>query len=292
MVDIKIAFDKDLHKPGDAITGEVIIESDEYDSYEAVRLDLFCTMKSEVSKGTGDSRRTYIDTEHIIQDKHYLAEQPQIQAGINKFPFSVELPIDVPGTYEGTNGEIVYEIRAVLEKENWIDPLVIEKLQVVWLVPRQNIESKSIHWIDEEEDYPRLEVSLDSNHLVLGEDLLFKVKVASGLDMRGLRVKIAYREEVAPKGMNDFSRDILAMIEYDKNEVMTDTWMDVRIPTSSEWPFPFLSKLIWTQYVLEVDIDVPFRTDITSRIPLLVTFPFHRDSTSTDDTVIFEWDSK
>lgn len=292
MVDLKINFDKEFYKPGDIISGEVVAKSDKYESFEAVRVEFNCTMKSEATRGSGDSRRTYIDTEFIIQEKQYIADKPQLQAGLNKFPFTIRIPIDAPGTYDGSNGEIIYEIIAVLEKENWLDPAVIEKIQVAWLVPRQNIESRTIRRVKADKEISKLEVSVDSNHLVLGQDFSFKIKVASEQDMRGIRAKIAYKEQVAPDSMNESSRDVLTMIEYDKSEVMTDSWMNIRLPTSSEWPFPFLSKLIWTHYVLEVDIDVPYHSDITVRIPLVVTFPFQRESSVTDDTVVFEWDNQ
>ena len=64
----------------------------------------------------------------------------------------------------------------------------------------------------------------------------------------------------------------------------------MNISTSKEWPYPFMSELIWTQSILRVEIDVPYRFDVILEIPLKLQFPFEEETQTSVTEPLFDWD--
>lgn len=290
MLDIQIVLDKEEYKPGDSVKGQVRITSDEVQSYEALRLDFIGVMLSRVIQGSGKHRRIYEVENPIIDESHNLVESLELQSGLNSFDFTLQIPNAAPGSYHGHNGWIQYAATVVLEKKNWPDPKKMQPIHVVWLFDASKPQSKPIQIEKTDEDYTPLVLDLPSNVLELGKDFSFKLRISDKQKLREVRAFIIYKEQVAPRGIREEYLDKLGRWSISESELIRNSWTDVRISSSTEWPFPFMSELIWTQYVLRVEIDVPFRFDLVVEVPLQMFYPFEPVESTSEIEPIFEWE--
>eukprot|EP00116_Pleurobrachia_bachei_P004158 sb/3464420/ len=123
------AFELHLDAPqpvyyaGQLITGKVhLVLRDELD-FRVIQLKLNGTANvhwSE-SRGSGDNRRTvHYRNSEVYLDIHLnlcgTGEKTSLQAGVHDFPFSITLPVNLPSTFVGDFGRVVYVLSAKIDR--------------------------------------------------------------------------------------------------------------------------------------------------------------------------------
>ncbi|MBD3408259.1 MAG: hypothetical protein GF411_19205 [Candidatus Lokiarchaeota archaeon] len=290
MTQLSITTDREIYRPGEEIRGQVHVICDKLETCEALRLDYKGVIQSRVILGSGKHRRIYENVIPVIDNSETLLEAPEFQAGTNSFNFTLTIPRDAPGSYYGHNGWIQYSVSAVIEKKNWPDKTESTPIQIAWLASNPEMKSETIHWpYDKKEESP-LELDIQDDVVTLGKDFTFKFRVQDQQKLREVRAYLVYKEQVAPDGIKEAYLDKLGSWRIPDSELTRNSWIDVRLNTSNDWPLPLMSELVWTQYVLRVEVDVPFRFDHVAEIPLKVFYPFETREQESETDTIFEWE--
>uniref|UniRef100_A0A0C9QG07 ARRDC2 protein n=1 Tax=Fopius arisanus TaxID=64838 RepID=A0A0C9QG07_9HYME len=119
-----------VYSPGETITGEAVVDLDEAATCRGISLRFKGRSKVHWSetRGTGKNRRTvyyraeenYFGTEvYVVGSSHGEIE---LVGGQHIFPFTFTLPMNIPNSFEHKYGDVVYNIKAVMDIAWALDP--------------------------------------------------------------------------------------------------------------------------------------------------------------------------
>ncbi len=266
---ISLNLKKKTYLPGDRIEGFVTVSTDEYFECNRVVLSIKGQERSRVVRGSGDTRRVYLEKKQHIDKQIELVGSTGIQAGDTNFPFSFVLPENIPHSFQGTYGRVEYKLEAKVEVSWAIDPKTRKKMAVGR--KHEMPIAHSVYTNLDDDDARLLSVQLSSDVIHLGSDYPIKLMVSSEAKMRGVRVELIYHEFVSPKGHKATKKQTLAKLLFDELELPRQMWLDATIHTQGEWLLPFKSELIETYYKLKVTLDIVWRLDKVLWIPVKAT---------------------
>ncbi|KXH73524.1 MAG: hypothetical protein AM326_10615 [Candidatus Thorarchaeota archaeon SMTZ-45] len=251
---IDIKFSQRNAKPGDCISGVVVVETDK--AFECNRVILKLKGKERTEMGSGDSRIT--DDVIHLQGKIELCEATEIPIGKSEFPFKFKLDNELPPTYSGYGGFIEYSAEAVVEMDWAIDPKMTRRFRVLPIQPA---------YIPEADGYNPMNKDLDVLHVELLSDIL---RMKQGLPVRfmvdehsrvnGVRLEIRRKEHIKCRSRNGthdvvITKKFIPLTTGDfhrwREEIMGKGWQRV----------PFESKLVRTSYFLKVVLEMKWELD-------------------------------
>lgn len=102
-------------------------------------------------------RTAMVAKEKYFDGKMYLAgtsdgrDDFALKAGMHVYPFGLELPSDLPSSFEARHGHIRYTIEVVIDVPLWMNKVFKEEFTVI----------KSLNL----DDHPSLRVNIHRNHL-------------------------------------------------------------------------------------------------------------------------------
>jgi hypothetical protein len=274
---VSLNLRKKAYLPGDRIEGFVTVSTDEYFECNRVVLSIKGLEQSRVTEGSGDTRRVYSEKKHHIDKRVELVGSTGIQAGETRFPFRFVLPANIPGSFQGINGEIDYKLEAKAEISWAIDPKAEQKIAIG--MKQETPNEQSVHANLDDDGVRLLSVQLSSDLVRLGRDYPIKLMVSSEAKIRGVRIELVYHEFVSPEGHESTRKKTLVKLFLEDLELPREMWIDATIGTQDGWLQPFKSELIETYYKLKATLDIAWRLDKTIWIPLKIT---HEPSQNVD----------
>jgi len=272
---ITLNLEEKTYLPGDRIEGLVTVSTDEYFECNRVVLSIKGQERSRVVRGSGKSRRVYLERKHHIDEQIELVGSTGMQAGKTNFPFSFVLPRNIPGSFQGTYGKIEYKLEAKVEISWATDPKARQKITID--MKQEMANEQSVYENLDDNDARLLSVQLPSDMIHLGQDYPIKLMVSSETKIRGVRIELVYHEFVSPRGHKATRKQTLAKLYLEELELPREMWIDAAIGTQGEWLQPFKSELIETYYKLKVTLDIAWRIDKTIWIPLKITHELNQN---------------
>lgn len=198
--------------PGNTVRGIVVCDFKTSKNFRQIRVIL---KGEESTRWTHTQRTTNSENESETRTVHYggnhelvsmgqiLLGPGQINAGRHALPFEFPLPSELPGSFKHKYGNIVYTIKATVDrawKTNISDKKEIVILQLIKLyeippsfkVPVVNSDEKKIFSFGFGNNHVRMDVILQSRAFVVTEKVGFKVyiKNMSNTKVAGLRAQI------------------------------------------------------------------------------------------------------
>ncbi len=266
---VSLNIEKKTYLPGDRIEGLVTVSTDEYFECNRVVLSIKGQERSRVVRGSGDTRRVYLEKKQHIDERIELVGSTGMPAGDTNFPFSFILPENIPHSFQGRYGRVEYKLVAKVEVSWAIDPKTRKKFSVG---RKHEIPiAHSVYSNLDDDDARLLSVQMPSDVIHLGRDYPIKLMVSNEVKMRGVRIELIYHEFVSPKGHKATKKQTLAKLVLDELELPRQMWIDATIHTQGEWLLPFKTELIETYYKLKVTLDIAWRIDKTIWVPLKIT---------------------
>jgi predicted RNA-binding Zn-ribbon protein involved in translation (DUF1610 family)/sporulation-control protein spo0M len=125
MGEMRIDLQKVIYVPGDEINGYLHVSLDKPISQRSATLSLTGKERTEVTYHAGKSQATAKEESEFLRQESQLPlptnEKGRLKPGDYTIPFRFTLPEELPGTYEGTNAKIIYEIAAKIDVPNAFD---------------------------------------------------------------------------------------------------------------------------------------------------------------------------
>lgn len=251
---VDIMFSQRNARPGDSISGVVVVETDK--TIECNRVVLKATGKERTEMGSGDSR---ITDEHVhLRGKNILSEATEIPYGKSEFPFKFKLKTGLPPTYSGYYGWVEYNVEAVVEMNWTLDPKMTRRFGVLPMQPACLPESDGYNPKNKDSDQIHIELQSDVLRMKQGIPVRFMVEEHSRVN--GVRVEIRRREYAKCRG-RDGTHDVTIATEF--IPISTGDfhrWKDVLV--GANWRrVPFQSKLLRTVYFLKVILEMRWEID-------------------------------
>ena len=267
--EIEIMLERTTYSPGEQIEGYVYVTTDDDFEYNAITLTMRGYEKTTVTRGSGKNRRVYRDKHDYINETVLLAEPGTLYPGDHRFDFALILPKEIPGSYYGIAGKIIYQIEAKIEVSWAIDPKTKQELFVAQTIEQISPQRK-IGYI-EHEGQSLLEIELERDTVEIGRDFTVRVRLNPVREFRCIRMELFHEEEVIADGYHDTAKRRISGWELPDEKLPPGVWVDVGMSTSTEFPLTFRTHLIDSRYVLKFTIDIPWRLDKKLETPIAVT---------------------
>jgi hypothetical protein len=223
---------------------------------------------SRVTRGSGDSERTYSATHDIYRHEGELTNAKEFYMGQHRLPFNFTLPEGLAPSYNGSHGWIRHTVEAKIEVSWARDPRDSVEISIPMLVSGIVPESEFREATIEHDEEWLLRLQTPNDVINLGDRFTFKLVVSKKTKVNGIRVEIVHREYVAPEGEKETTDKAMNWWTIKGEELPRDVWLDVWLDTHPSWPAPFQSELIRNEYWLKVKLDIPLRIDKSIEIPL------------------------
>jgi hypothetical protein len=268
MREVFFVLPSEEYMPGENITGTLHLRCDDDFDCNRVVLELIGQEVTEVTVGSGDDRRTYKDTHDIVNLEMELSGPQQVYPGEKRFDFSIRLPPILPPSYNGPCGTIRYYLSGKAEVSWSIDPKAMAPISIPMVRPEHPPENRHFHFVSGRNESWVMRVESGSDTLFFGDKYKFRIIVAEGARLRKVKAHLFLVELVAPDGYENKTYKLMNSWEIPDKELPRNAWLDVWMETMRDWPAPFTSNLIRTEYWLHVGLDVPWLPDKVIEIPL------------------------
>ncbi|MHA1963712.1 MAG: sporulation protein [Candidatus Thorarchaeota archaeon] len=259
---VSIYTEKDQFRPGDEVSGHVVVSTDETFSCNRIILKLRGKEYTHYQAG----KIHVAETHDLLDDDITLWEGGDIHSGDMRIEFSFKLPEELPSTHDGFFGEVNYAVEAVVEVDRAKDPKSKLKLIVYGRAPPYIPEPLDQLPLREEREHLQAEIPTDILRPNKGLVVRFLVKKRSRI--KGVRLDIMKREDVVCQGRNlDSNRGFSEKrIPISFNKV--DRWIEETIHEDWSSMVPFEGKLIKSSLVLKVVLEVGLSLDPFVEFPL------------------------
>ena len=259
---VSIYSEKDQFRPGDEVSGHVVVSTDKYFTCNRIILKLRGKEYTHYQAG-----KIHVSESHdILNDDITIWEGGDIQSGETRIEFSFNLPEEIPSTHDGVYGEINYYVEVVVEVDRAKDPKSKMKFTVYGRTPRYIPEPMDRLPIGEEKEYLQAEIPTDILRPNKGLVVKFRVKERSRI--KGVRLDIVKREDIVCQGRDlDSSTGISEKrIPITYNDF--DQWIEETVHEDWSTMVPFEGKLIKTSLFLKVVLEVGLAFDPFVEFPL------------------------
>ncbi|CAL8089675.1 unnamed protein product [Orchesella dallaii] len=179
--------------PGQTITGKVILVLDQEKNSQGLKLKLNGEAEVKWQEGIqGQSgskgfheKESYFHTKIVLLGDERATTDISIPAGHHEYPFSFELPLSLPSSFESPFGHVRYDIEAVV-KRSWkfdystklmftVNALVDLNLRAPLAEPREVTKEKSICCLCCKEGPISMRIEMPRTGYVPGDVIKFSV---------------------------------------------------------------------------------------------------------------------
>jgi hypothetical protein len=280
--EISLHLPKTEYTPGERVEGYAVILCDEDFDCESVNLTFSCKEQSRVVVGSGKHRRVYLEEHEYFEQFLELSNQSRVLEGETRFEFAFEIPDESVSSFEGYYSWIRYEFKGKIEVKWALDPKTEQKIIVN--APSQQLLAMEERMVQKEigkEGIHLLRVEVGSDTVRRGADFRFRFLVGSEANIRGVRVDLVRRENVAPKGRETSYDNEMDQQYWEEYKLPRESWVDVKVMTEEGWPEAFKSELIECIYILKVTLDIRWRLDKSIEVPLRLSSDIGEDEFGT-----------
>ncbi|MHA2379564.1 MAG: hypothetical protein ACXADS_09805 [Candidatus Thorarchaeota archaeon] len=268
MREVEILLSNEGVVPGDTITGNVIVRTDDDFECQRAYVTLLGEEESKVAVHVGKVTAVHRDTRKHTSQIINLVADSVIPFGESRYDFSFKIPENAPGSYEGVHGRIRYVLKAQVEI-SWTRNLKSElRFDVAWQPSSETLESKPQAAKIEHDGKTLLKIEAEKDVVTLGDRVPIRLWVSPRMKIRGVRAEIVSSEYVEPKGYKQDVENVLATSYLEDAHLRRDSWVDMNIETEPNWRRSFKTDLIEYNHRLKVTLDIPMRLDRKIEIPI------------------------
>lgn len=262
MRQVSIYSEKDQFKPGEDVSGHIVVSTDK--TFTCNRIILKLRGKEYTHYQAG---KVHVSETHDLLDYEItIWEGGEIHSGEARFDYGFKLPNELPPTHNGFYGEIDYSVEAVVEVDRANDPKSKFKLIVVGQSPSYIPEPLDRLPLREEKEHIHAEIPTDIIRPKKGLVVKFLVKERSRI--KYVRLDIVKREDIVCQGRNLDSKTGFSEkhIPITFNEF--DRWIEESVHEDWSSIVPFEGKLIKTTLFLKVVLELGLSFDPFIEFPL------------------------
>lgn len=196
--------------------------------------------------------------------------------GESAFGFSFIVPWGIPGTYQGTHGNITYLLEAEVDIPWSLNLQCSRPVFVTWAAPPVAAERRTEAISHEGVAVVRIE--LESDLIEPGLGIVVRFVVSPDVKCRGLRLQILDYEMVAPHGVKATTERTVAEAYYRLEDLHPGLWSQHIFTTDWSLCPSFRSELIDFTHCLKASLDIAMGFDEGAALPLR-SAAYYRDIT-------------
>eukprot|EP00092_Neocalanus_flemingeri_P026417 GFUD01028635.1.p1 GENE.GFUD01028635.1~~GFUD01028635.1.p1 ORF type:complete len:421 (+),score=80.89 GFUD01028635.1:75-1265(+) len=275
---------------GDVITGTVSLGLDG-NGKKARGVHLTLKGKSKVHWTTRSNKKTrhHRSEENYVNDRSYVigdgSNEMQIEAGDHEFPFQFQLPLNIPSSFAGKYGKIVYNITAVVDRPWRFDHETVAFFTVVGIYDL-NLDPKAMN-PQSLSDHKTLcclccttgpisaTVKVDRSGYVPGETIFLQALADNKSSRIMTKTVVRLVQKITFKANRRDNVEEYIIFEYKKGAIApgeSDSWHDtaLKIPTLPPSDLPYCNNIV-IRYTLEFRVEPSGAGfDLKLKVPIVI----------------------
>jgi hypothetical protein len=281
----EIFLEKNIYSPGGRVNGSVILRNDKPISARDVTLKISGLERTSIEVGDDEDSITYHSYNYIFEITDILAGSGELPPGEHRSTFSFKIPEDSIPSYNGSNVDINYFVRAQVDIPFWFDLKAEKEFYILyhpdiirsWAKP-VSFASAEFHSYDSKygsdmglfgpkSPKPSFLIELDRDTYFVGEEITGRIIVKNKSDKTIRKVKLLLRaKEYA--WADGYSRYITKekhkfKIQMYKISEGQPSPFKITIPRDVRSSFKGMySRLDW---FIEAQLDIAFGFDIKAK---------------------------
>jgi len=268
---VQVVMDTVHYFAGDKISGHVIITSKKDLKQNGITVLFRGQERVSFTEGSDEDEENYYETRSHVEQVIELVGKGKLPSGEHKFPFEFDIPGNVPSSYRGSSGNIIYVVIGKIERSWTLDPKDYQEIKVYQ--PAQMDIRNYVTTTDgcayiQDNETRILSVEFLDDGVQLMKLLHFKVMISNDVKIRGLRTRLMFRETVKAQGRYDKSLSVILEDYFPESDIQRDAWIHISMESKEVPLIPMGTQLIRAEPILQVTLDIPRRLDISKEIPL------------------------
>ncbi|XP_067664748.1 arrestin domain-containing protein 3-like [Haliotis asinina] len=186
---------QDIYYPGQTIRGHVTVDLNDTMKMRGIRLRFEGKAKVEWEEGSGDNEKHYSAKEKYFKDDILLdgrgseasGAELHLAAGLHTYPFTYQLPEQIPSSFEAKYGNVRYFAKCIIDKPWKFDHETMKPFTVIYpldlnedesaLMPVKESNSKTVGCLCCESGPINATFAIDRQGYVPGEAIILKAEI-------------------------------------------------------------------------------------------------------------------
>lgn len=255
---------------GEKIRGSLVLTIDKQLKFTRIGVALTGTERSGIFTGRGRAQREHVFLEKTLD----LKKDGILSSGNYKLPFDFDVPKGLPPAYTGVHTQIKYALIGFLDLESLFDKIANVNAEISIksspdTKPKQGGAPQNFQ-SEAHKNKPHFSVSLKETNLPRGEQLKGTLTVANPNNSRisGLKLTLFAIEDLLEYKQTDVAYKSEHKIPASK--IVPGVPTNFQIPVPSNKGVTYASAHSKLQWLLEVDLELPWWSHVKVQIPLNV----------------------
>lgn len=268
---IAVELPRTAYYTGEVIEGAVVVEATSEVSSRGLFVDFTGTEETQIQRGSGKESRTYRSSATFVQWRLPLRGEGPLPAGISRFPFRFQIPLQGLPSYAGRHAHVTYELTARLDVPLWPDAVWKSEIFVFYDRPSVRTYAQPIRFRSGGQG-PEVYVELDGDRFFARELIGCRITL---LRTGNARIRRVYTRLIGGEWAKADSQE--ETTETFRSEVSVPMErIRVGVPFAFEIPIPadvassYHGAYSYSSYMLHAGLDIAWGFDIIAQTPIVI----------------------
>jgi arrestin (S-antigen)-like protein len=266
-----VELPRNAYFTGEVIEGTVVIDASREVPSRGLDVDFLGTEETEITRGSGKESRTYRSRATVVQWRLPLRGEGPLAAGIQRFPFRFQIPLQGLPSYAGRHASVKYLLMARLDVPMWVDTVWSSEVFVFYDRPSVRTYAQPVRFRSGGEG-PEVYVELDGDRFFARELIGCRITL---LRTGKTRVRRVYTRLIGGEWARADGQE--QSTETYRNEVSVPAkQIRVGVPFAFEIPIPadvassYRGTQSYYSYLLQIGLDIAWGFDIVAQTPIVI----------------------
>ncbi|OGS48355.1 MAG: hypothetical protein A3K68_00300 [Euryarchaeota archaeon RBG_16_68_13] len=256
---------------GEIVEGAVVVETTREVPSNGLALDILGREATEITRGSGDDRRTYRSSQDQLAWRMPLRGPGPLPPGLHRFPFRFQVPFKALPSYAGTHANVSYTLNARLDVPLWLDTVWTGEMFVFYDRPSVRHVARPVRFRSGGGG-PEVYVELDGDRFFARELIGCRITLLrlGGARVRRVFVRLLGQEWARADGQEETSETFRHEVVVPMEAIRVGMPFEFDIPIPGEVSSSYRGALSYHTYALQVHLDIAWATDIVAQTPIVI----------------------
>jgi hypothetical protein len=227
--------------------------------------------ETEITRGSGKASHTYRSSANIVEWRLPLRGEGTLPAGVHRFPFKFQIPLQGLPSYAGRHASVKYVLTARLDVPLWLDTVWSSEIFVFYDRPSVRTYAQPVRFRSGGEG-PEVYVELDGDRFFARELIGCRITLLRTGNARIRRVytRLIGAEWAKADGQQQSTETYRNQISVPMERIRVGVPFAFEIPIPADVASSYRGTYSYHSYVLQVGLDIAWGFDIVAQTPIVI----------------------
>ncbi len=256
---------------GEVVSGAVLLEVGRETQTRGLTLDVLGRESTEITRGSGDSRRTYRSQFDHVAWRIPLSAAAVVPPGAHRLPFQFQIPLNALPSYAGRHAKVGYTLTARLDVPWWPDAVCTLPLQVFFARESVRTFADPVRFRSGGAG-PEIYVEMDGSRFFARELIGCRITILRLGPQRARRVyvELVGGEWARADGATETTTGTVARLDIPMNLIRIGEPFMFEVPIPAKVASSYRGMFSYYSYVLRFGLDVAWAKDLIAETPVVI----------------------